>query len=191
VPGKLRANTRSAAVVLRTARAERPQVLRARPSGVHRLRLLLQHARVGFHNACADSADPASAEPTLPIAQEAYARTNGPGRTVPARPPGRRPASPSCRARRTRCERRRPCRTAASRSRVRTSPTPPRPAPSRATLSAMATRCPGATSTRRPPAARRMALPPACGRRMRAPTTVVRIYGCMGSILGSRIDSPV
>jgi hypothetical protein len=48
VPGKLRANTKSAAVVLRTAPND-PKLLRARPSGVHRRRQFLQDRRFGFH----------------------------------------------------------------------------------------------------------------------------------------------
>jgi hypothetical protein len=55
-----------------------------------------------------------------------------PGRTVLAKAPVPRPASPSCRARRTRRERNPPCRPDVSRHRSRTHPTPPRPAPSRA-----------------------------------------------------------
>lgn len=48
VPGKLRANTKSAAVVLRTAPND-PKSFALDPSGGQRRGQLLQHGRVGLH----------------------------------------------------------------------------------------------------------------------------------------------
>jgi DNA invertase Pin-like site-specific DNA recombinase len=78
VPGKLRANTKSAAVVLRTAPNDPKFFALDRQAAVAANNSSSTHASVST-DACADNADLASAEPTLPRAQAACARTNGSG----------------------------------------------------------------------------------------------------------------
>jgi hypothetical protein len=78
VLGKLRANPESAAVVLRTAPNDSKFFALDRQAAIAADNSSSMHASVSA-DACADNADLASAEPTLPSAQAACARTNGSG----------------------------------------------------------------------------------------------------------------
>jgi hypothetical protein len=78
VPGKLRANTKSAAVVLRTAPNDPKFFALDRQAAIAADNSSSTAASVST-DAAVDSADLASAEPTLPSAQAACARTNGSG----------------------------------------------------------------------------------------------------------------
>jgi hypothetical protein len=78
VPGKLRANTRSASVVLRTA-ANDPKFFALGCQASIAADNSSSTAESFSADAAVDSADLASAEPTLPSAQAACARTSGSG----------------------------------------------------------------------------------------------------------------
>jgi hypothetical protein len=78
VPSKLRANTKSAAVVLRTAPNDPKIFALDRQASVAADNSSSTAASVST-DAAVDNADLASAEPTLPSAQAACARTNGSG----------------------------------------------------------------------------------------------------------------
>jgi hypothetical protein len=81
VPGRLRANTKSAAVVLRTAPNDPKFFALDRQAAIAADNSSSTRASVST-DACADNADLASAEPTLPSAQAACARTSGSGSDI-------------------------------------------------------------------------------------------------------------
>lgn len=174
VPGKLRANTKSAAVVLRTAPNEPKFFALDRQAAIAADDSSSTAASVST-DARADNADLASAEPTLPSAQAACARTNGSGSANARESTGTASGEPQLPS---------PTQTLRANPALpdRRIAEPRENASHSASSSAVSSRAmsegervPAATSTRLSPAARRTALPRGCERRMRVQKTVVRI----------------